>query len=121
MKKIIGVLLLACVVTFAFGAIATAQGETPPTKFFKGKIPENVTTGAQFLELFVTITNWIFVIVLLFAVIMIVLAGWQFISGGGDTQAVSQAKNKLLYAAIGIGVALLARAIPAAVTNIIGA
>jgi len=48
-----------------------------------------------------------------------VFAGWQFIQGGGDPQAVAQARNKLLYAAIGIVVAVLARGIVTAVKSLV--
>src|SRR3989344_4073268 len=130
MKKIIGLSLLVCLLTLAFGQIATAAipgptagpgpgggGEAPPAKYFGGKIPTTVTSGSGLLGLIDNTTDWIFAIILLFSVIMIVLAGWQLISAGGDPLAVTQAKNKLIYAVIGIIVALLARAVPAAVAD----
>ena len=83
-------------------------------------IPLTVRTGAEFVALLETIVNWIFVVLLVVAVIFIVLAAWQFITGGGEPQQVSQARQKLLYAAIGIIVALLSRGIVAAIINIVG-
>ena len=135
MKKLLGVILLTCVLTLVFGEIAIAAilgptgvpgpgpgaGEAPPTKYFGGKIPTTVTSGAGFLSLIENTTDWIFSIILVFSVIMIVLAGWQFISAGGDALAVTQAKNKLIYAVIGIIVAFLARAVPAAIADLFGA
>ena len=102
----------------ATGNIAVAIGEQVPTDI--GGIPKGPQTGNQFVDLLQNTTDWLFVVVLIGAVIFIVWAGWQFISAGGEPQAVSQARSKLLYAAIGIGVAVLARGIIAAIRNIIG-
>jgi hypothetical protein len=113
-KRIIALGLLV-LLGVAMGSTALAIGETPGKK-----IPTNVKTGADLIALLENIVNWIFVVVLVGAVIFIVLAGWQFISGGGEPQAVSQARSKLLWAAVGIGVAVLAKGIIAAIRNIIG-
>lgn len=101
------------------GGVAYAR-ETPPSEFFGGGIPTAATTGRDFLQVLDNIVDWIFVVVLIGSVIFIVLAGWQFISGGGEPQAMSQARNKLLYAAIGIMVAVLSRGIVTAVRSLIG-
>jgi len=98
-----------------FSFIVSAGEAAPET------IPLTVRTGAEFVALLETIVNWIFVVLLVVAVIFIVLAAWQFITGGGELQQVSQARQKLLYAAIGIIVALLSRGIVAAIRNIVGA
>ena len=97
------------------GSVALAIGETAPQK-----IPTNVKTGKQFIDLLNNIVNWIFVVVMVGAVIFIVLAGWQFITGGGEPQNVTQARSKLMWAAVGIAVAVLSQGIKAAVINIIG-
>ena len=115
-KRIIALGLLV-VLGVALGSTVLAIGELPPGG---AKIPTNVKTGAQFIDLLDNIVDWIFVVVLIGAVIFIVLAGWQFISAGGEPQAVSQARGKLLWAAVGIGVAVLARGIIAAIRSLIG-
>lgn len=91
--------------------------EPVPPEF--GGIPEGPQTGADFVSTVQGITNWVFVILLVFAVIFIVLAGFQFIAGGGDPQAVAQARQKLIWAAVGIAVALLAKGIPATISNLL--
>ena len=45
--------------------LVLAAGETPPTSFFGGEIPEGATSGEAFLNLIDNIVDWIFVIVLL--------------------------------------------------------
>jgi hypothetical protein len=58
-----------------------------------------------------TIVNIISFIAGAIAVIMIVLAGFKFITSGGDANRVASAKNSLIYALIGIVVVALAQAI----------
>jgi len=115
MKKVILAFCITLVLVSVISGVVVAQ-ETAPKK-----IPTTITTGAGFIELLENLVDWVFVVVLVAATIFIVLAGWQFISGGGDTQAVAQARNKLLWAAVGIIVAVLSRGIVAAVRSIIGA
>lgn len=97
------------------GGTALAIGETAPAR-----IPTTVTSAASFIDLLDNIVDWIFVVVMVFAAIFIVLAGLQFITAGGEPQAVAQARNKLLYAAVGIAVAVLSRGIIVAIRSLIG-
>lgn len=43
------------------------------------------------------------------AVIMVIISGIRFVTSGGDSNAVSSAKTALVYALIGIAVAILAQ------------
>lgn len=120
MKKFAIVSLLALVLALSVGLVAApafaTHGGEHPTK----TIPTGITTAAGFLGVVEVITDWIFVILLLVAVIFIVLAGFQFITGGGDPAQISGARTKLIYAAVGVAVAVLARGVPEAVRGIIG-
>lgn len=58
-----------------------------------------------------TITDVLLFIVGAIAVIMIVVGGLRYVLSGGDSNAVSSAKNTILYAVVGLIVALLAYAI----------
>lgn len=46
------------------------------------------------------------------AVVYMVLAGWKYITAGGDTKKIDEAKNNFIYGLIGIAIGLLAYAIP---------
>ena len=100
------------------GPGGTGGGEPVPGHI--GGIPPGPQTGNDFVALIEGIIDWVFVILILVAIIFIVLAGFQFITGGGDAQQTAQARQKLIWAAVGIAVALLARGIPAAVRNLMG-
>ena len=59
---------------------------------------------------FSTISNVLLFIVGAIAVIMIVIGGLRYVISGGDSSQVQAAKNTILYAIIGIIVAILAYA-----------
>ena len=63
------------------------------------------------------VVNLLFTVLLVASVIFIILAAFQFIAGGGDPNAVVQARQKLIWAVVGIVVALLARSIPKVIQN----
>jgi hypothetical protein len=60
---------------------------------------------------FGTITNVLLYVVGAIAVIMIVIGGLRYVLSGGNSEQVTAAKNTILYAVIGIIIAILAYAI----------
>ncbi len=64
------------------------------------------TTG-----IFNTITNTMLFLVGAISVIMIIIGGMRYVVSGGNASSVSAAKNTILYAIVGIIVAILAYAI----------
>ena len=61
--------------------------------------------------IFRTITNVLLFLIGAVAVIMLIIGGIRYTISGGDSTAVTSAKNTILYAVVGIVVALLAYAI----------
>jgi hypothetical protein len=61
--------------------------------------------------IFETITNVLLFLIGAVSVIMLIYGGLRYVISGGDSTAVTAAKNTILYAVIGIIVALLAYAI----------
>jgi hypothetical protein len=70
---------------------------------------ENVNTDLP--GLITIVVNTLLIIVGAVAVIMLIWGGFKYITSAGDASAVSSAKNTILYAVIGIIVAVLAYAI----------
>jgi len=60
-----------------------------------------------------TITNWFFTILMAVAVIILILAAWTFLTAGGNPDAVTKARQMLIFALIGVAVAVLAKGLPA--------
>ena len=66
------------------------------------------------------VTDWIFYIIIIGVGIMILYAAFLYLLAQGDSTSVSKANKLITYAIIGLVIALLARAIPAAVRYIVG-
>jgi hypothetical protein len=53
--------------------------------------------------------NWFFNALIFIAAIMIVYSGWQYVTAAGDAGKTGKALNTLIYALIGVAIALLAK------------
>jgi hypothetical protein len=65
------------------------------------------------------ITNWAFFIIVAFSVLMIIWGGVTFMQSQGEPEKTGKAKQMILYAAVGIIVAVLAKAVPGIVLSLI--
>lgn len=72
---------------------------------------ENVPGCEGQTGLFRTITNILLFIIGAIAVIMLVIGGLRYTTSNGDANTVTAAKNTILYAIIGIIIAILAYAV----------
>jgi len=66
------------------------------------------------------IINFIFWVALAIAPIMIIVAGFFFLTSGGNPDKIRTAKNMILYTVIGLVIVLLAKGIISVVKEIIG-
>jgi len=64
--------------------------------------------------------NWIFFLLLAVAVIVGIMGGYSIITSGGDPAKVESGRRMILYAIIGVIVALFARAIPPIARMMVG-
>lgn len=125
-------LLVVPVLAFAFAAVvpvtAGATGATCPTG--SNSITGGVKAGAQCAQgtdqqtslfgangIFKKVTDVLLFIIGAVAVIMLVIGGIRYTVSGGDQTAVTAAKNTILYAIVGIIVAILAYAVIGFVTG----
>lgn len=81
---------------------------------------EPAATGEELLAIIDTVTNWIFAIFVVLSIIFVLLAAFQFVTAGGQAEKVGEARQKLIWAAVGIIIALLAKGLVPIVRNIIG-
>ncbi len=61
--------------------------------------------------IFRTITNVLLFLIGAISVIMLIIGGIRYVVSGGDSTAVANAKNTILYAIVGVVVAILAYAV----------
>jgi len=66
------------------------------------------------------ITDWVFVVLMAISSLMIIWGAVLFTTSQGNPDSVSKARQLILFAAVGIAVALFSRAVPPAVKMIIG-
>ena len=71
---------------------------------------DNPLNSLDLATLIGNITNFVFLISITLAPLMIILAGFYYVTANGDPEKVKKANNILLYTAIGIAVILLSRA-----------
>ncbi|MFA5310432.1 MAG: pilin [Candidatus Paceibacterota bacterium] len=67
------------------------------------------------------ITDWVFVVLMAISSLMIIWGAVLFTTSSGDPEKTGNARQLIIYAAVGIAVALFSRAVPPAVKMIIGA
>ena len=96
------------------GGTDTKLGECLP------ELPEGPTSAGQVLRILDAIGDWVFAVFISIAVIFIIIAIFDFVTGGGDPAKISSARQKLIYAAIGIALALVAGGLDNVLSNIIG-
>ncbi len=72
------------------------------------------------MEIINTITNYIFTALIVFAVIMVIIAGFGFLTAGGDPLKAGTARTQLLYALIAIAVGALAKGLIYMVAKLMG-
>ena len=105
MKKIISVLFLLAIVA------------VPLTISAQQTIPEGITDPQQIINTIESIGNWIFSIFLALSAIFILWAAFKFLTASGDAGKVGEAKQSLVYALVGIAVAVLAKGLVSLVEN----
>lgn len=112
MKKILLISILIGLLILP--TIGLTQSRPTTTTDIK-KVPQDVHP----LKVLERIVDVVFTILLIFAALMIVVAGFYFITASGDTEKVKTARNFVLYALIGVIVAFLARGLIWFIDNVI--
>lgn len=92
--------------TTAQSDICTGLNGTPVTKDGVTTCTTSGLTLDKIIKAVLSILSWIIGVV---AVIMVIISGFKYITSGGDSNAVSSAKNTLIYALIGIAIVSLAQ------------
>lgn len=118
-KKSLQSLLIVPVLALGVGVVAPAFQPASVSAFDQGM--QQGADSAQGVDqqsdlfgsdgVFRTITNVLLFIIGAISVIMLIIGGIRYVVSGGDSAAVTGAKNTILYAIVGIVVAILAYAL----------
>ena len=110
------------ILSLALPFLASAQNIPQPAPPVPGTVPQGHITSLQgVLNTVCIVFSWMFYFLVALAVIFIIVAAFKYLTAGGNPEKVKGAGSTLLYAAIAVGVALLARAIPLIVASFLGA
>jgi ABC-type microcin C transport system permease subunit YejE len=82
-------------------------------------IPNPLGEDTNVKDILNRVADWLFRIAIVVVPLMIIWAGFVFVTAGGDPKKVSNAKQILLYAIVGFVVILLARGIVGAIKYMI--
>ncbi len=109
----LGVLAFAPATTYAFdgGARSGADSARGTDQQGNAGCLFGIEDNCEGQGIFRTITNVLLFIIGAISVIMLIIGGIRYTISNGDSSAVTSAKNTILYAVIGIIVAVLAYAI----------
>ena len=66
------------------------------------------------------VTDWVFYVLIAIVAVMIVFGGFYFVTAAGDPERATKGRQFIVYALIGLVIALLARLIPALVRFFMG-
>ena len=108
-------------------AASVALTLSPVLAFAQTQPPQNglpdpdIDSPQKVIDLICTVASWFFAILVVVAIIFILAAAFNYLTARGDAEKVGAANQSLIYAAVAVAVAVLARAIPLVVSNFLGA
>ena len=73
------------------------------------------------LDAVYTVTDWIFFGLVSIVGVLVVYGGFTITTAGGNPENVKKGKDLIMYAMVGMAVALLSKAVPSIVKTLIGA
>ncbi len=78
--------------------------------------------GAQccLFSTILNVVNWLFMAIMIIVVILILLGAFTLITASGSEEGVKKGRNYIVFALVGVAVALLARALPYLIRSIMG-
>ena len=111
---------------FSVPVLAFAQSGLGPPPPGGGITPVSVPQGninslSGVLQIMCNVFGWAFYFLIILAVIFVIVAAFKYLTAAGDPEKVKSAGTMLIYTAIAIVVALLAKAVPLVVGSFLGA
>ena len=112
-KKLIGLLGLITIVSlFSAPIVVAAADDITISEQFPGDYSSD-----DALEILPRILSYVYGTFLVIVVLMIIVAGYMFVTAGGSPEKVTTARNVLMYSLIGLAIAVVARGLIALVAK----
>jgi membrane-associated phospholipid phosphatase len=110
------------IIALVLPAMAFAQNLQPVQPPSAVNVPQgNIQSVNGILQSLCTVFSYMFYFLIVLSVIFVIVAAFKYLTAAGDPEKVKSAGTMLIYTAVAIGVALLARAIPLVVGSFLGA
>ena len=138
MKKILSIIVLVVLLGVAIAPVVSAIEGAPKGCDIRNDTRVDAAVGVAcgdctdfddgvsecgvccILDTIYTVTDWVFYIMMIIAVLMIIYGGFLYITAAGDPEKAGKGKTVLTLSIIGIVIALIARLVPSAVRFIMG-
>jgi len=101
-------------------ALAAADIQQPPGNVVAPSTYSSINQIAGTGGILCVIINWIFWLLIVLTIIFVLVAAFRYLTAAGDPEKVKAAGNTLLYAAIAVVVALIAKGLPYIVNSFVG-
>ncbi|MDP2864248.1 MAG: hypothetical protein Q8N73_01145 [bacterium] len=72
------------------------------------------------LQAIYNVTDWIFVFLIALATVFVIIGAFLLLTAAGAPERIASGRNYIIYAAVGLAVAFLSKAIPGIVKLIVG-
>jgi len=111
MKKLLP-LILVSILAIPFLGLAQ-EGQIPP-------LPNVPLTVQIVIEWMTTIANFMFAGLIFLAVIFLLIAGFRYLTAGGDATKIQTASRLIIYALVGVGIGIFAKGLIYLICSIVG-
>jgi hypothetical protein len=111
---------IGAISTLALGYATSALAQTDPFNPNRELPTTSFTDINGVFRLIQRLANWAFAFLLALSVMFVLYAAFLYLTAGGDQEKVTKANHIILYAAIAIVIAVLAKAVPGIVITFIG-
>ena len=84
-------------------------------------VDPNIGVSGSLCCLFSTIyfiTDWIFTLLMVIVILFVFWGAFDILQAAGEAERINKGRDRIMYAAVGLGIALLAKMIPALVKYI---
>jgi magnesium-transporting ATPase (P-type) len=108
----------APVLALALPMIAAAQLQQPPISAPSNINNINQITGGA--GIICVLINWVFWLLIVLTIVFVLYAAFLYLTAAGEPEKVKAASHTLLYAAVAVIVALIAKGLPLIVSGFIG-
>ncbi len=83
-------------------------------------VVNNINSGESVLGSICVILNYIFTAAIILSIALILVAAFKYMTASGDPEKLKSAHKAIMYVAVGIAVAILARTVPVIVGSFLG-